>query len=201
MRKGCCDGVHVLRFDARSTIEENSTMRSSGLACTLQWFIGPGELEHGVSRMRKPIFTVAIVAGVVILLWIALANIHVFSPPRLVIKFNGKPASNVTLILPIDGGQVYQLDENGSINSRTSISESAILVPRPNGGALSVRFPSHGTKTVNCQGKMNTVSVVQYFGLVNNRYEQFTLMKSQVAEIESGNKTLVDIEEQIRRSD
>ena len=48
---------------------------------------------------------------------------------------------------------------------------------------------------------MNTVTVVQYFGLVNNRYEQFTLTKNQVAEIESGNKTLVDIEEQIRRSD
>lgn len=198
----CLDEERMLRRSSRFEIQRMFYDRGKQYsACmrTFRWFIGPG--ERGVSRMRKSISVVAIVAGVVILLWIALANVHVFSPPRLVIKFNGKPASNVTLILPIDGGQVYQLDENGSINLPTPRSDSAILVPRPNGGALSVRFPSHGTKTVNCRGKMNTVSVVQYFGLVNNRYEQFTLMKSQVAEIESGNKTLVDIEEQVRRSD
>lgn len=149
--------------------------------------------------MRKPVFMVAVAVAGTILLCAVLANFHLISPPRLVVTFGGTPASNVPLILPLGSGRPYQLDENGSIKSLTPGTQSAILVPRPGGGAVSVRFPTHGTKTVDFGDQVQTVTVAQYFGLVHKQIQLVALTKEQVAEIESGHKSLADIEEQIRR--
>ena len=151
-------------------------------------------------KMRKPLITVlAIVAGVA-LLGAGLANMHYMLPPRLVVKFDGQPAANEVLILPLSSSAPYQLDDDGSITSPTPGSESAILIPRPTGGAVSVRFPKHGTKTVDIRDQMTTTTVVQYFGLVKNQIEQFDLTKEQVGQIESGQRSLENIQDQIRRS-
>lgn len=149
--------------------------------------------------MRKPVFMVAVVVAGTILLCAVLANFYLISPPRLVVTFGGTPASNVPLILPLGSGRPYQLDEDGSIKSPTPGTQSAILVPRPDGGAVSVRFPKHGRKTVDFRDQVQTVTVVQYFGFVHKQSQLFALTKEQVAEIESGHKSLADIEEQIRR--
>ena len=151
--------------------------------------------------MRTSVITFSVFLAATVMFWVALANIHYISPPRLVIQFDGKPAGNVKLILPISSGAGYQLDGDGSITSPTPGSESAILVPRPSGGAVSVRFPNHGTKTVDISDQMTKISLVQYWGLVNDQMEQLSLTQEQVAEIESGHKTLAEIEEQMRTRD
>ena len=151
--------------------------------------------------MRKSVIIVSVAVAVVVLLWAGVANIGYMSPPRLVIKFDGEPAANVTLTLPLSNRVPYQLDDDGSITLPTLGSESSILVPRPTGGAVSVRFPKHGTKTIDIRDRMTTTTVVQYFGLVKNQIEQFDLTEEQVAEIESGQRPLAEIEDQMRRSD
>jgi hypothetical protein len=137
----------------------------------------------------------------VILFCVALANIRYISTPRLVIKFDGKPASNVTLILPDGGDGPYQLDEEGSITAREiGWSESLILLPKPDGGGVTVGLPRHGTKVIDFQGRMTTTTIVQYFGLVSNQSEAFTLSDADIADIESGRRSSAEIVEEIRRA-
>ncbi|WP_145295835.1 hypothetical protein [Crateriforma conspicua] len=126
---------------------------------------------------------------------------HTISTPRLVIRFEGKPASNVTLILPDGDAAPYQLDGDGSITAREiGWRESLILLPKPDGGGVSVGFPQHGTKVIDFQGRMTTTTIVQYFGLVSNQSEAFTLTDADIADIESGRKSSAEIVEEIRRS-
>jgi hypothetical protein len=142
-----------------------------------------------------------VLALFVILFCVALANIRYISTPRLVIKFDGKPASNVTLILPDGGDGPYQLDEEGSITVREiGWSESLILLPKPDGGGVTVGFPRHGTKVIDFQGRMTTITIVQYFGLVSNQSEAFTLTDADIADIESGRRSSAEIVEEIRRA-
>ena len=78
---------------------------------------------------------VLLTAMTAILFCVALTNMYLISTPGLVIRFEGKPASNVTLILPDGGDGPYQLDEEGSITARKiGWSESLILLPKPDGG-------------------------------------------------------------------
>jgi hypothetical protein len=119
----------------------------------------------------------------------------------LVIKFDGKPASNVALILPIGSGRPYQLDADGSITARALGSGDYILVPKPDGGGVSVGFPKHGTKVVDFQGRMVTTTYVRYFGLLSEEFESFNLTDAEVADIESGRKSSVEIVEEIRQSE
>jgi len=142
-----------------------------------------------------------VLALFVILFCVALASTRYISTPRLVVKFDGKPASNVTLILPVGGDGPYQLDEQGSITAREiGWSESSILLPKPDGGGVTVGFPRHGTKVIDFQGRMTTTTVVQYFGLVSNQSEAFTLTDADIADIESGRRSSAEIVEEIRRA-
>ena len=147
--------------------------------------------------MRKSVLIVSLVAAGAITFCVLLANISYISVPVLVIKFNGKPASNAALILPVSGDQTFQLDDKGSIKS-ISRNSNVILIRKPDGGGVSVRFPKHGTKTIDFRKQLQTVTLVQYFGLVRHDYEQVDLTNEQVAEIKSGRKTLAEIEQQIR---
>jgi hypothetical protein len=141
------------------------------------------------------------VAIIAILLCVALANMHLISTPRLAIRFEGKPASNVTLILPDGGAGPYQLDEEGSITAREiGWTESLILLPKPDGGGVSVGFPRHGTKVIDFQGRMTTTTIVQYLGLVSEQFESFSLTDADIADIESGRKSSAEIVKEIRRS-
>ena len=106
----------------------------------------------------------------VILFCVAVANMRYITPPRLVITFDGEPASNVTLILPMNEDGPYQLDDDGSITARGLGSEGLILIPTPDGGGVSVGFPQHGTRVVDFQGRMTITTIVQYFGLVSEQY-------------------------------
>jgi hypothetical protein len=149
---------------------------------------------------RTSIFAVAAVLTAAALFYLALTNIHYFSPPRLVIKFDGNPAANAILILPTSNTAPSKLDPSGGITSPTPSTETAILVSKPSGGAVSSRFPKHGTKTVDIRGRMTMITVVQYFGLVRTQNQQNTLTQDEVAGIESGQNQLADIEDKIRRS-
>lgn len=132
---------------------------------------------------------------------VAVANMRYISTPRLVIKFDGEPASNATLILPDGSDGPYQLDDNGSITARAiGWSESLILLPRPGGGGVTVGFPQHGTKVIDFQGRMTVTTIVQYFGLVSERFESFDLTDKEIAEIESGRNSSAEIVESIRQS-
>jgi hypothetical protein len=142
------------------------------------------------------------IAIMAILFCVALANMRYITPPRLVIKFDGKPLRNVTLLLPNGGDGPYQLDDDGSITARElGWSETSILVPFPDGGgAATVDFPKHGTKTVDFRGRMTTTEIVQYFGLVSNRYESFSYTDAEAADIESGRRSSAEIMEEIRQN-
>jgi hypothetical protein len=149
----------------------------------------------------KKMVVVLVTAMTAILFCVALTNMHLISTPRLVIRFEGKPASNVTLILPDGGDGPYQLDEEGSITAREiGWSESLILLPKSDGGGVTVGFPRHGTKVIDFQGRMTTTTTVQYFGLASNQSESFTLTDADIADIESGRKSSAEIREEIRRS-
>ena len=149
----------------------------------------------------KKTVVVLVVAITAILFCVALTNMHYISTPRLVIRVEGKPASNVTLILPDGGAGPYQLDGDGSITAREiGWRESLILLPKPDGGGVSVGFPQHGTKVIDFQGRMTTTKIVQYFGLVSNQSEAFTLTDADIADIESGRKSSAEIVEEIRRA-
>jgi hypothetical protein len=148
---------------------------------------------------KTSVFIVTAIAAV--LFCVALANMRYITPPRLVIKFDGKPASNVALILPMGNERPYELDADGSITARTLGSGDPILIPKPDGGGVSVGFPKHGTKVVDFQGHMTTTTIVQYFGLVSEQYESFNLTDEEIAEIESGRKSSAEIVEEIRQSE
>jgi hypothetical protein len=148
---------------------------------------------------KKSVFILIAIAA--ILPCVALANMPYTSTPRLVIKFDGRPASNVTLILPLGSDGPYRLDSDGSITARELCSRDYILVPCPDGGGVSVRFPRHGTKVVDFQGRMTTTTIVQYFGVVSDQSESFTLTDEEVADIESGRRSSAEIVEEIRRSE
>ncbi|QDT62486.1 hypothetical protein SV7mr_50340 [Stieleria bergensis] len=149
----------------------------------------------------KKTVVVLVVAITAILFCAALTNMHYISTPRLVIRFEGKPASNVTLILPDGGAGSYQLDGDGSITAREiGWTESLILLPKLDGGGVSVGFPQHGTKVIDFQGRMTTTTIVQYFGLVSEQFESFSLTDADIADIESGQKSSAEIVEEIRRA-
>jgi hypothetical protein len=136
----------------------------------------------------------------VILFCVALANTRYISTPRLVIKFEGKPLSHVTLVLPTGSDGPYQLDKEGSITAREiGWTETSILVPFPDGGGATVGFPKHGTKTVDFQGRVTTTTLVQYFGLVSEEFESFNLTEEEMADIESGRRSSAEIVEAIRQ--
>ena len=156
-------------------------------------------LSNQTKRYYKPLVLLFIVA---VLSCIGLVNIRYIATPRLVIKFDGEPASNVTLIMPVSGDGLYRLDEQGSITARElGWNESCILVPRPDGGGVTVCFPKHGTKEVDFQGRVTITRIVKYFGLVSEQFEEFSLTDADIADIESGRKVLADIREGIRRSE
>ena len=149
----------------------------------------------------KKTVVVLVVAITAILFCVALTNMHLISTPSLVIRFEGKPASHVTLILPDGSAGPYQLDAEASITAREfGWSESLILLPKPDGGGVSVGFPRHGTKVIDFQGRMTTTTIVQYFGLVSEQFESFSLTDADVADIESGRKSSAEIVKEIRRS-
>jgi hypothetical protein len=148
----------------------------------------------------KKMVVVLVTAMIAILVCVALTNMHLISTPRLVIRFEGKPASNVKLMLPIGSAGPYQLDEEGSITAREIGWKSLILLPKPDGGGVSVGFPRHGTQVIDFQGRMTTTTIVQYFGLVSNQSESFTLTDRDVEDIKSGRKSSAEIVEEIRRS-
>jgi hypothetical protein len=143
-----------------------------------------------------------VTALVAILFCVALANMRYITPPRLVIKFHGRPLSNVTLLLPNGGDGPYQLDDEGSITARElGWRETSILVPFPDGsGGATVDFPKHGTKVIDFQGRMNTTTIVQYFGLVSEEYESFKYTDEEMADIVSGRKSSAEIMEEIRQN-
>jgi hypothetical protein len=82
----------------------------------------------------KSVLIVIAIAAIVSCL--ALANIQHISTPRLVIKFDGKPASDVKLILPVSSDRRYQLDGGGGISVRALGSGGPILIPKPDGGEV-----------------------------------------------------------------
>jgi len=136
---------------------------------------------------------------VVVLFCVGLVNFHSISPPRLVIRFAGDPASNLPLILPCSADGPYRLDEQGSITVREiGGSESCILVPLPDGGSVTVRFPKHGTKEVDFQDRVTTTRIVKYFGLVS---EQFSLTDADITDIGNGRSSSAEIGEAMRRSE
>lgn len=60
--------------------------------------------------MRVNKTTLLFVLGLLVILFcIALANTRYISTPRLVIKFHGRPLSNVTLLVPNGGDGPYQI--------------------------------------------------------------------------------------------
>ena len=141
----------------------------------------------------------ALLLIVVVLFCVGLVNFHSISPPRLVIRFAGDPASNLPLILPRSADGPYRLDEQGSITVREiDGSESCILVPLPDGGSVTVRFPKHGTKEVDFQDRVTTTRIVKYFGLVS---EQFSLTDADITDIGNGRSSSAEIGEAMRRSE
>jgi hypothetical protein len=140
------------------------------------------------------------IAVVAILFCIVLANMRFINPPRLVIKVDGKPASNRTLILPVGSERPYQLDADGSVTTQALDSRGPILIPKPDGGGVSVHFPQHGTKVIDFQSRMKTTTIVQFFGLVSERHESFNLTDEEMADIESGRRSSAEIVEEIRRT-
>ena len=141
----------------------------------------------------------ALLLIVVVLFCVGLVNFHSISPPRLVIRFAGDPASNLPLILPRSADGPYRLDEQGSITVREiGGSESCILVPLPDGGSVTVRFPKHGTKEVDFQDRVTTTRIVKYFGLVS---EQFSLTDADITDIGNGRSSSAEIGEAMRRSE
>ena len=141
----------------------------------------------------------ALLLIVVVLFCVGLLNYRSISPPRLVIRFDGEPASNLPLILPRSTYGPYRLDEQGSINAQEiGRSESCILVPLPDGGSVTVCFPKHGTKEVDFQGRVTTTRIVKYFGLV---LEQFTQTDADITDIGNGRSSSAEIGEAMRRSE
>ena len=73
--------------------------------------------------MRANKTTLLFVLGLFMILFCAVpANMHYISTPRLVIKFDGKPASNVTLILPAGNKRSHQLDADGAGKNTTKLA-------------------------------------------------------------------------------
>lgn len=144
----------------------------------------------------------SLLGPLVILFCIAIANTCYISTPRLVIRFHGRPLSNVTLLLPNGGDGPYQLDDDGSITARElGWRETSILVPFPDGsGGAKVDFPKHGTKTVDFRGHMTTTEIVQYFGLVSEEFEAFNLSDEEIAYIVSGRKSSAEIVDEFRQA-
>jgi hypothetical protein len=68
------------------------------------------------------------------------------------------------------------------------------------GGGVTVGFPRHGTKVIDFQGRMATTTIVQYFGLMSNRYESFSYTDAEAADIVSGRRSSAEIVEDIRQS-
>jgi hypothetical protein len=54
---------------------------------------------------------------------------------------------------------------------------------------------------VDFQGRITIITIVQYFGLVSNQSEAFCLTDAEVADIDSGRRSLAEIVEQIRLSE
>ena len=141
----------------------------------------------------------ALLLIVVVLFCVGLLNDRSISPPRLVIRFDGEPASNLPLILPHSADGPYRLDEQGSITAQEiGRSESCILVPLPDGGSVTVRFPKHGTKEVDFQDRVTTTRIVKYFGLVS---EQFSQTDADITDIGNGRSSSAEIGEAMRRSE
>ena len=141
----------------------------------------------------------ALLLIVVVLFCVGLLNYRSISPPRLVIRFDGEPASNLPLILPHSADGPYRLDEQGSITAQEiGRSESCILVPLPDGGSVTVRFPKHGTKEVDFQDRVTTTRIVKYFGLVS---EQSSLTDADITDIGNGRSSSAEIGEAMRRSE
>ena len=141
----------------------------------------------------------ALLLIVVVLFCVGLLNDRSISPPRLVIRFDGEPASNLPLILPHSADGPYRLDEQGSITAQEiGRSESCILVPAPDGGSVTVRFPKHGTKEVDFQDRVTTTRIVKYFGLVS---EQFSQTDADITDIGNGRSSSAEIGEAMRRSE
>ena len=141
----------------------------------------------------------ALLLIVVVLFCVGLLNDRSISPPRLVIRFDGEPASNLPLILPHSADGPYRLDEQGSITAQEiGRSESCILVPSPDGGSVTVRFPKHGTKEVDFQDRVTTTRIVKYFGLVS---EQFSQTDADITDIGNGRSPSAEIGEAMRRSE
>ena len=156
--------------------------------------------ETHLMKSKKTV-VVLVVAITAILFCVALTNMHLISTPRLVIRFEGKPASNVTLILPDGDAAPYQLDGDGSITAREiGWKESLILLTKPDGGGVSVGFPQHGTKVIDFQGRMTTTTIVQYFGLVSEQFESFSLTDADIADIERGRKSSEVVGRDCRRN-
>ena len=153
-------------------------------------------MSNQTIRTYNPLALLLIVG---VLFCVGLLNYRSISPPRLVIRFDGEPASNLPLILPHSADGPYRLDEQGSITAQEiGRSESCILVPLPDGSSVTVRFPKHGTKEVDFQDRVTTTRIVKYFGLVS---EQFSLTDADITDIGNGRTSSAEIGEAMRRSE
>lgn len=110
-------------------------------------------------------------------------NIQYISPPTLVVYFNGKPAANAPLLLPVNGKGISKLDYKGSIRSSDPTVETAIYLETPAGEMVSIQFPKHGTKTVDIRAETIDIDVEQFFGLIKTDVEQIKLSDQKAGKL------------------
>ena len=125
--------------------------------------------KHRKAHAVSLVLLVSMVVGVVFF------NIQHISPSTLVVYFNGKPAANAPLLLPVNRKGISKLNHKGSIRSSHPTAETAIYLETPEGEMVAIQFPKHGTKTVDIRSETIDIVVEQFFGLIKTDVEQINL--------------------------
>ena len=108
---------------------------------------------------------------------LGFVSVAMTSAPKLLLSFDGQPASLAQATLPGLGGKVVRFDTTGCLQSREFASQ-VVLVRRPGGQNFAIRFPNYANKRVDISDNAVRTWSTDYWGLVPTYVEQVDLPRN-----------------------
>ena len=105
---------------------------------------------------------------------LGFVSVAMTSAPKLLLSFDGQPASLAQATLPGLGGKVVRFDTTGCLQSREFASQ-IIFVRGPGGQNFAIRFPNYANKRVDISDNVVRTWSTEYWGLVPTYFEQANL--------------------------
>ena len=124
-------------------------------------------------KPKQYLFLVLVISSLAAVL-LGFMSVAMTSAPKLLLSFDGQPASLAQATLPGLGGKVVRFDTTGCLQSREFASQ-IIFVRGPGGQNFAIRFPNYATKRVDISDNAVRTWPTDYWGLVPTYVEQVDL--------------------------